>query len=431
MKVTYSQDSITPFGGIHFVYDLLSTHGIDRLINQQLGSRAANSQYRFSDLIYGLLSIFFCGGDCAEDIQDHVGPYLDSRHLRVCSPDSLLRIQKELASQLSRYTSPRGVKHQFNWNGPLARLNLKVLKRLGLLKPGEAYTLDYDNVILATEKADAARTYRHHYGYQPGVGMIGEKIVYVENRNGNSEPMYQQYRTLRRLFWLLKSQGIDIKRFRADSGSYVGAVVDWVARNCESFYIKARLTQSVMSRIGQITDWRTDSDKKDEQTEWASIRFTPFKRSRHRRSNQSPQTFRLVVERRAAPDGQGNLFTSGAYSYQAILTSDWEAPEQQVFSFYRQRGGREREFDILKNDFGWKRLPFSRLNQNTVYLLITALIRNLYGFVIGRLSEKLGYLHSRFRLKKFIFRFITVPAKWIRTARQRWLKLYTLKVYPD
>lgn len=427
MKIAYSSDSITPFGGIHVVYDLLSKHRIGPLINQHLGPRAPNSRYRFSDMVYGLLSVFFCGGDCAEDMDQHVGPYLDAEHLQVCSPDTLLGMQKKLASRLTPYTSPRGVAHQFNWNGPLARLNLKVLKQLGMLEPSEGYTLDYDNVILATEKADARRTYRNHYGYQPGVGMIGEKIVYVENRNGNSEPMYRQYRTLRRLFWLLKSQHIHIKRFRADSGSYVGPVVDWVSRQCEMFYIKARLTKSVMARISQITDWKTSSGK----AEWASIDFTPFGRSRHRRSNQTPQTYRLVVERYPDPDGQGNLFTEDAYSYQAILTSDWESTEQHVFSFYRQRGSREREFDVLKNDFGWNRLPFSRLNQNTVFLLLTALIRNLYGFIIGRLSEKLGYLHRRFRLKKFIFRFITVPAKWIRTARQRWLKLYTRKMYPD
>lgn len=430
MNISYSQDSITPFGGIHIVYDLLSRHGIDRFINQQLPPRAANSQYQFSDLIYGLLSVFFCGGDCAEDIQKHIGPYLDTHHFRLCSPDSLLRIQGELASQLTRYRSPRGVEHQFNWNGPLARLNLRVLKKLGLLEPSVGYTLDYDNVVLATEKADARRTYRNHYGYQPGVGMIGDKIVYLENRNGNSEPMFQQYRTLRRLFWLLNREGIRVKRFRADSGSYVGSVVDWVSRHCEMFYIKARLTKSVVARIGEITDWKTDP-KANGQIEWGSICFTPFRRSRHRRSNQPLQTFRLVVERCPDPTGQGNLFTSGPYNYQAILTSDRKSSEQQVFSFYRQRGRQEREFDRLKNDFGWNRMPFSRLNQNTVYLLIMALIRNLYGFVVDHLAATLPYLHRRFRLKKFIFRFITVPAKWIRTARQRWLKLYTRKMYPD
>jgi hypothetical protein len=32
-------------------------------------------------------------------------------------------------------------------------------------------------------------------------------------------------------------------------------------------------------------------------------------------------------------------------------------------------------------------------------------------------------------LKKFIFRFITVPAKWIKSGRQRLLRLYTSKDY--
>lgn len=182
MKVTYHPDSVTPFGGIHFVYELLSRYGIDRLINRELGPRAANSRYCYSDLIYGLLSIFLCGGDCAEDLAEHVGPYIDSEHLQIPSADTLLRIQRELASRLTRYLSRRGVSHLFNWNGPLARLNLRVLKHLGRLGAQESYTLDYDNVILPTQKADARRSYRGCYGYFPGVAMIGDQIVYVENR---------------------------------------------------------------------------------------------------------------------------------------------------------------------------------------------------------------------------------------------------------
>jgi len=42
----------------------------------------------------------------------------------------------------------------------------------------------------------------------------------------------------------------------------------------------------------------------------------------------------------------------------------------------------ERIFDDLNNSFGWNRLPKSFMNENTVFLLITALIRNFYQFLV-------------------------------------------------
>lgn len=429
MNCCYSQDKITPFGGLYFVNELLSQEGITELINTHLGPRAANSRYEWSDLFYGMLAIFILGGDCAEDIQEHIGPGLQAREFSVASPDTLLRFQKNLASPPVEYCSRQGITHQFNWNGPLARLNIKLLKNLGQIQSGRAYTMDYDNVIIEAEKADSLRTYCRPYGYHPGVAMIGDRMVYVQNRNGNSEPKFRQYRTLRRAFSLLKAEGITVKRFRADSGSYIGKVIDWVSRQCDSIYIKARMDASVKAKIAGISDWKQDA--RNPQKQWASVEYTPFKRPRNRWSEEPAQTFRLVVERVPNSDGQADLFTDDAYSYQAILSSDWEASPKQIFEFYRQRGANEREFDVLKNDFGWNNMPFSKLNENTVFLMLTAIIRNFYGFVIQRFSARLDYLRGTYRLKKFIFRFITVPAKWIYSARQWWLKLYTSKLYPD
>lgn len=95
-----------------------------------------------------------------------------------------------------------------------------------------------------------------------------------------------------------------------------------------------------------------------------------------------------------------------------------------VVYFYNQRGAIEKEFDVLKNDFGWKRLPFSRLEHNLVYLQIMAICRNLYHFIILNFSKKFKGLQPTYRIKKLIFRFITIPAKWIIHSRQWHLKLY-------
>ena len=99
--------------------------------------------------------------------------------------------------------------------------------------------------------------------------------------------------------------------------------------------------------------------------------------------------------------------------------------KREVVEFYNLRGGKERIFDDMNNDFGWARLPKSFMAENTVFLLLTALIRNFYKFIMARLDVKRFGLKATSRIKAFVFKFISVPAKWIRTARHYQLNIYT------
>ena len=73
--------------------------------------------------------------------------------------------------------------------------------------------------------------------------------------------------------------------------------------------------------------------------------------------------------------------------------------------------------DYMNNGFGWDRLPKSFMAENTVFLLLTAVICNFYKFLMERLDAKAFGLRRCSRIKAFVFKFISVPAKWIRTAR--------------
>lgn len=84
----------------------------------------------------------------------------------------------------------------------------------------------------------------------------------------------------------------------------------------------------------------------------------------------------------------------------------------------------------MNNDFGWSKLPCSFLSENTAFMILTAILANFYRYLISLNSESVPWLKPTWRLKKFFFRFITVPAKWIRLGRQNILKLYTHKDYP-
>ena len=60
-----------------------------------------------------------------------------------------------------------------------------------------------------------------------------------------------------------------------------------------------------------------------------------------------------------------------------------------------------------------------------VFLLLTALIHNFYKTIISKLDTKAFGLKETSRIKAFVFSFISVPAKWIMTARQYVPNIYT------
>ena len=115
----------------------------------------------------------------------------------------------------------------------------------------------------------------------------------------------------------------------------------------------------------------------------------------------------------------------GEYTYRCILTNDYKASEREIVEFYNPRGEKERIFDDMNNGFGWDRLPKSFMAENTVFLLLTALLRNFYRFIMERLDVTKFGLKATSRIKAFVFRFISVPAKWIKTSRQYVLNIYT------
>ena len=132
----------------------------------------------------------------------------------------------------------------------------------------------------------------------------------------------------------------------------------------------------------------------------------------------------LVIQRQKRMDGVLDLL-EGEYTYRCILTNDYDSSTRDIVEFYNKRGGKERIFDDMNNGFGWNRLPKSFMSENTVFLLLTALIHNFYKTIISKLDTKAFGLKETSRIKAFVFSFISVPAKWIMTARQYVLNIYT------
>ncbi|MBL4657580.1 MAG: IS1380 family transposase [Flavobacteriales bacterium] len=424
MKIL-SSPHISAFGGLNFVIEELDRLGVGKLLENDLPPLPLQSRYCWRDTLYSFWSVFFCGGDCAEDLSGNFKAGLSSMpFLNLPSPDRVLQRMKELARPKEELKAPRGRStHEFSMNDALNTLNLRLLKKMGSLDLSDG-VLDYDNTILFTRKADARMTYKKNTGYCPGVGIMGSTVVYVENRNGNSDAQTLQRQTLHRMFCLLERESISISAFRADSASYQFDTMTVINKYSDKLYIRARMNETLARAINQIDDW--EEIRLGKETVFrGETQFTPFA-STAARTNQCEllRTYRLVVTKLQRADRQINVFTGEACNYSAIVTSDYEMSRDEVVIFYNQRGKTEREFDVLKNDFGWNNMPFSHLEENTVFLILTAICRNIYAHIIHSFSIRFKGLRPNFRIKKFIFRFICIPAKWLRRSREHQLRIY-------
>ncbi len=118
------------------------------------------------------------------------------------------------------------------------------------------YDFDFDHEFLEAEKYDAKRTYKKFLGYSPGVGVIGNLVIGIENRDGNANVRFHQQDTLERMFTRLESRGVRIKRARMDCGSCAREIVETVSRHCEYYYIRGSRCQSIHNEIFALRGWK-------------------------------------------------------------------------------------------------------------------------------------------------------------------------------
>jgi len=424
MKIQ-NKKNISAFGGINYVFDYLSKSKIAEILESDLPALKKQSQYKWTDIFYSFISIYLCGGSCVEDLQNHLKSHFDNNpFLNLPSPDTLLKRFSELTEDTYKAKTKRGAfYHTCSNNNKLDNLNIKLLKKFGVFE-SDKLVLDYDNTIVFTEKSDSKMTYKRDYGYHPAVCTVNEEhVLHIQNRNGNCDPKAFQAEVLRDVFNLLEKHEISKPlHLRADAASYQYDVVKELVKNNVTFYIGCR-NSYVEKYFTQVKKWIPMKSSLNPTMEVGEIIITPFQRQAEIDQAES-KSYRMIVKRCKNKNGQLNLLTGDAYEYRAILTNNFELTPLEVAAFYNHRGNMEKQFDILKNDFGWNNMPFSCLSKNTVFLYFSAICRNLYSKIIKHFSQVVRFLKPTYRVKKFLFRFIIIPARWITHSRQKQLSLY-------
>ena len=391
-KLQIKSDRITSFGGIYLVNRLFDHFSLGKVINDTLGLRStAYNGYQWDEIVKSLFDIYVCGGDHIEDITSLMHCLSQAPGSHVPSSGTIGRGIKQLATDNITYTA----------------------------KSGQFLDVDFDHQFIPTEKHDATYSYKKAFGYFPGVASVGGVIVHVENRDGNTPVKFCQAETLKRLFASLRKHELFIYRFRADCGSYSKEIVETIDAHSNLFYRRASNCESAYTEFAELDGWKT-IEINYQKCEVRSVKFNWF---------MEEKGYRLVIQRTRIehePDIFGDTFS---YVYRCILTNDWEMSEKVIIEYYNQRGARERDFDALNNDFGWSHLPCSFLNENTVFLLLMAMCKNFHTAILYEIGKVFYNIKPKHRLKKFIYRFISVPAKWVRTARTHVLRLFTDRPY--
>lgn len=419
-KVQLKYDKIMPFGGIFYVisqFERLMQPHIDKF----LGDRTESPNgYSYGEIVKAMACNFFCGGSHTEDIK-LIKEGIEYRPgLRVCSPDTVLRSLTELATDNVKYMSKDGKEYSFNLAERLNGLLVYTGVKTGFIRPGREYDFDFDHEYLEAGKYDAAYTYKHFYGYSPGCAVLSstdcnmDYICGLENRDGNANVKFGQEGTIGRLLLGVLETGARIRNFRADCGSYKKEVVKLALEHCGRIFIRALNSAGLRERLaGKGLEWR-GVEINSQMMDVASLPFTAF--------GNEVTGCRLVVQRqlRSEPD----IF-EGIYTYRAILTNDHDMTEEEVIEFYNKRGAKERVFDQMDNDFGWGCLPKSFLNENTVFLILTAIIRNFYRLLLMQDCLRNFGIYCMARMKTFTAKFVSVAAKWTKGGRYHILNLYT------
>ena len=104
-KVAIKSEKLSPFGGIFSIMEQFDSN-LSSVIDSTLGMRCRLYGYQYSEIIRSLMSVYFCGGSCIEDVTTHLMYHL-SLHptLCTCSADTILRAIKELTQDNISYTS--------------------------------------------------------------------------------------------------------------------------------------------------------------------------------------------------------------------------------------------------------------------------------------------------------------------------------------
>ena len=420
MQVQVKKSFHQSFGGINFIEEDIRKINFSSIVTQTLGSRSFLAQYSYADLLKTIFYSKLIGGDVLDDLNVLKQQLQDHPCLTIASPDTIEYAFQELVQPIKKEATTTGKEHFINEHKGFNRLLTNLCRQTGLLKQGKKYTMDYDGHIIENTKIDNAFTYKKSEGYYPVLCSINKLPIYLQNRKGNTPESYNQKNIIAAALEQCIAQKLTVNKFRADACCYEKNTIKYLEKNNITYYIRAEQNENLRIALEDETEWQP-ALLNHCKVEVCSIEEQLF-------GEQAPR--RIVAYRRKLSNEQATIFDNNGYRYSTIVTSDNEATALDVIEFYNQRGCQgKHHFKELDYDFSWNKLPFNNFQLNTIYLYATAVAYILFQYVKQKYAGVLSFVNNAMQLKNFILHFVTLTAKWVHTARQWVLKIFTTKNY--
>ena len=178
--------------------------------------------------------------------------------------------------------------------------------------------------------------------------------------------------------------------------------MEYLDSNGITFYIRdSNKASSVRRKAKYIKNWHTIKNG-NQLIEIGSA----IQKAAHL-TDEKNKSYRFVVTKKISKNRE---------VFRGILTNDlYEKSDKEILEIYNERAGRpcEERFKILKNDFCWNKLPFSFMEENTVFMIISAMAYIIYRHCKIKFSKVLDFVKPNKRLKHFIHEFILISSEWI------------------
>ena len=408
LQVTFDSNHLISDAGLLLPSSLAQHLGLGPLIDSQvrLGrvAGAAHPGRKCLTLIASLLA----GGDCIDDADA----------LRAGGTAAVLGHEVAAPSTLGTFLRAFRIGHVRQLDQVSEELWRRAWKiGAGVEGDGEL-TVDLDSSVVETYglKKQGGRdfTYQRTRGYHPLLAVLTNtnEVLHCRLRGGRANAsrgsghfVRQSLARLRRLRPTAKVV------LRADSGFYSHKVVQACQRHQTQFSISVRLQPGHRKLIDTIEEssWNSIPYWMEGAADVAEIAYRPF---------QGEYTYRLIV-RRVQPAPGTQLWLRGLnYSYYAFIT-DREGELLELEADHRRHAEVENVIRELKYDLGLNHMPSGKFAANAVWLALNAIAHNL-----GRWLDRLGQFGGR-TLKSIRRRFLTIPARLVRSGRRNRLRYPT------
>jgi len=451
VKATRSHIKRCPHGGVIPALHKIKEFGIPQVIRKCLGTRNYRALYGYEDIFIAWMLTSFCGGSRLDHITKLKKKLSIIKGLKLPSHDTIGRCLKTLATEtfttrrVSKAAEGKISHTKYNDNIQLNRMLIMATIRMGLLKKGHYYKLDIDATFVPTKCFDAAKS--KHYkklGYSPMVCLIGNLPVFISMRSGNASAAFDITKCLAQCIALLEEQGIKISRVISDAAGQNKSLLEMLDSKGIKYNVRMPLRSNNLGLVKGLKDveWR-ETEIRTTNSIWeceiASLPYTmhksemkcriiclkvPDEKTRKWNENQEEKERRELVDKKLETLFKkqrlkkcGKNLSHGAwvnykgYDYKLIITNDLKAQPEQIVLEYNKRGGAERNFEYMKNEFAWGLPPFMNMNENTIFLIAASLANNLYRGIVRLFKKDIPQLRLNARLSDFIFVFINNPCE--------------------